>query len=108
MTDRQADADANRRLVAVALEGDGVELGLSPTGRWFVNLGDFGSGAQAASAWRELRARYGDLLGSLSRLAGAQEGAQPLLAGPVASAEQAQALCENLRARGQHCEALPL
>jgi Flp pilus assembly protein TadD len=108
MTDRQADADANRRLVAVALEGDGVELGLSPTGRWFVNLGDFGSGAQAASAWRELRARYGDLLGSLSRLAGAQEGAQPLLAGPVASAEQAQSLCENLRARGQHCQALPL
>jgi Flp pilus assembly protein TadD len=108
MADRAGDAEANRRIVAVALEGAGLELGLSPTGRWFVNLGDFSSGAQAAAAWRGLRSSYGDLLGSLSRLAGVQEGPQPLLAGPLASAEQAQSLCENLSARGQHCRALPL
>jgi Flp pilus assembly protein TadD len=108
MADRAGDAEANKRVVAVAMGGTGLELGLSPTGRWFVNLGDFGSGAQAAAAWRELRVRYGDQLGSLSRLAGAQEGGQPLLAGPLASAEKAQALCEALSARGQHCSALPL
>lgn len=108
MTDRASDADANRRVVAVGMGGAGLELGLSPTGRWYVNLGDFGSGAQAAAAWREMRATYGDQLGSLSRLAGAQEGHQPLLAGPIASAEKAQALCETLTARSQHCRALPL
>jgi hypothetical protein len=108
MTDRAGDAEANKRVVAVAMGGTGLELGLSPTGRWFVNLGDFGSGAQAAAAWRELRVAYADQLGSLSRLAGGQEGLQPLLAGPLASAEKAQSLCETLSARGQHCRALPL
>jgi len=108
MTDRASDAEANKRVVAVAMGGAGLELGLSPTGRWFVNLGDFGSGAQAAAAWRELRVAYADQLGSLSRLAGGQEGRQPLLAGPLASAEKAQTLCETLSARGQHCRALPL
>lgn len=108
MADRPGDAEANRRIVAVGLEGAGVELGLSQTGGWFVNLGDFGSGAQAVTAWRELRVKYGDLLGSLSRLAGVQEGPQPLLAGPLASADKAQSLCEVLSARGQHCRALPL
>ena len=108
MADRAADADANQRIVAVALEGAGLELGLSPTGRWFVSLGEFGSSAQAASAWRQLRGQYGDLLGGLSRLAGVQEGPQPLLAGPLSSADQAQSLCDTLSARGQHCQALPL
>ncbi|HEX5079190.1 MAG TPA: tetratricopeptide repeat protein [Geminicoccaceae bacterium] len=108
MADRASDAEANRRVVAVALEGAGVELGVSPTGRWFVNLGEFGSSAQAAAAWRQLRSQYGDVLGGLSRLAGVQEGPQPLLAGPLASAEKAQSLCETLSARGQHCRALPL
>jgi hypothetical protein len=48
------------------------------------------------------------VLGGLSRLAGVQEGPQPLLAGPLASAEKAQSLCDTLSARGQHCRALPL
>jgi Flp pilus assembly protein TadD len=108
LTDRAGDAEANRRIVAVALEGAGVELGLSPTGRWFVSLGEFGSSAQAAAAWRQLRSQYGDVLGGLSRLAGVQEGPQPLLAGPLASAEKAQSLCDRLSERGQHCRALPL
>ncbi len=108
MADRAGDAAANRKIVAVALEGAGVELGLSPTGRWFVNLGDFGSSAQATAAWRQLRAQYADLLGGLSRLAGVQEGPQPLLAGPLANAAEAQSLCDTLSGRGQHCRALPL
>jgi Flp pilus assembly protein TadD len=108
MADRASDSEANRRILAVALEGPGLELGLSPTGRWFVNLGDFGSSAQAAAAWRQLRSQNEDVLGGLSRLAGVQEGPQPLLAGPLASAEKAQSLCDTLSARGQHCRALPL
>ena len=42
---------------AIALEGDGVELGLAPSGRWFVELGEYGSAQGATSAWRQLRSR---------------------------------------------------
>jgi Flp pilus assembly protein TadD len=108
LIDDPADGEANRRLAAVALEGDGLELGLSPTGRWFVDLGEYGSAERAASAWRQLRTEHKDLLGQLSRLAGVEEGPQPLLVGPVAGADQAQALCGNLERRGQRCRALPL
>lgn len=108
LNDHEGDAGASQRLTALALEGQGVELGLVPTGRWFVNLGQFASSAQAASAWRRLRAAHADLLGNLSRLAGAQEGSQPLLVGPLVSADQAQSLCSTLKGRGQECRALPL
>ena len=108
LTDGEGDADAARRLDALALGGRDLELGLAPTGRWFVNLGDYGSGAQAASAWRQLRSRHGDLLGDLSRLAGLQDGSQPLLVGPLADAEQAQSVCGTLRVRGQSCSPLAL
>ena len=107
-TDDGADEAVNRRLAAIALEGDGLELGLSPTGRWFVNLGEYGSEGQATAAWRDLRNRYGDLIGNLMRLAGTQQGPQPLLVGPLADAEQAEALCGNLKGRGQRCRPLPL
>ncbi|HSA82004.1 MAG TPA: tetratricopeptide repeat protein [Geminicoccaceae bacterium] len=108
LNDREGDANAGRRLSALALEGNGLELGLAPTGRWFVNLGDFGSASQAASAWRQLRSEHNDLLGALSRLAGVQDGRQPLLVGPLADADRAQSLCGTLRGRGQHCRALAL
>ena len=108
LTDRLADVDGSRRIAAIALEGEGLELGLAPTGRWFVDLGEYGSAARASSAWRELRVEHKDLLGHLSRLAGVEDGRQPLLVGPLAGAEQAQSLCGNLERRGQRCRALPL
>jgi tetratricopeptide (TPR) repeat protein len=108
LSDDTGEAEVARRLSAIALEGNGLELGLAPTGRWFVNLGDFSSSRQAASAWRQLRSQYNDLLGDLTRLAGVQDGQQPLLVGPLADAEQAQSLCGTLRGRGQHCRALAL
>ncbi len=107
-TDNPDDAAISRRLAAIALEGDGLELGLSPTGRWFVNLGEYGSERQATVAWRDLRSRHGDLLGSLMRLAGTQAGPQPLLVGPLADATQAETLCGSLKVRGHHCRPLPL
>lgn len=94
---------AGRRLAALALGGEGLELGLMPTGRWFVNLGEFASGGQVSSAWRELRAQHKDLLVGLDRLAGADGGPQPLLVGPVATAEKAESLCGDLEIRGQVC-----
>jgi Flp pilus assembly protein TadD len=108
LTDDPTDGDATRRLAAIALEGDGLELGLSPTGRWFVDLGEYGSAERAAAAWRQLRVEHKDLLGQFGRLAGVEEGRQPLLVGPLAGADQAQTLCGDLERRGQRCRALPL
>jgi Flp pilus assembly protein TadD len=108
LTDATAQVDAGRRLAVVALQGDGLELGVSPTGRWFVDLGNYVSAAEAAAAWRRLRAEHPDLLAHLSRLAGVENGRQPLLAGPLASADRAQSLCSQLEGRGQSCRALAL
>ncbi len=108
LTDHAGDADAGRRLNAIALEGQGVELGLAPTGRWFLNLGDYANAQQAASAWRQLRSQYRDQLGQLSRLAGVQDGRQPLLVGPLTDASQAESLCDTLRGHSQSCRALAL
>ena len=108
LTDTGADADASRRIAAIALEGESVELGLAPSGRWFVDLGEYGNAKVASSAWRQLRAEHKDLLGNLNRLAGVENGPQPLLVGPLAGADQAQALCGDLERRGQHCKAQPL
>jgi len=108
LSDRPGDAETGRRLGALALGGRDLELGLAPTGRWFVNLGEYGSAGQAVSAWRQLRSQHGDVLGELSRLAGVQDGSQPLLVGPLADAERAQSVCGTLRGRGQSCSALAL
>ena len=101
LTDTSADVDASSRIAAIALEGDGVELGPAPSGRWLVELGEYGNAQGATSAWRQLRAEHKDLLGNLSRLAGVENGPQLLLVGPLVSADQAQALCGDLERRGQ-------
>ena len=108
LTDHAADAGTSKRLGAIALEGQGLELGLAPTGRWFLNLGNYASSQQAASAWRHLRAQHGDVLAQLTRLAGVQDGRQPLLVGPLTDASQAQSACGTLRKRGQSCDSVPL
>ena len=52
-------ADAvGQRLEALALGGEGLELALTPTGRWYVNLGEYANRLQAASAWRQLQAQH--------------------------------------------------
>lgn len=107
-TDAAGNAAVNRRLQAIALDGQGVELGLSPTGRWFLNLGEYANAASATGAWQQLKAKNSDLLGDLSRLAGTQDGPQPLLVGPLADPEEAQNVCGSLEARGHQCRPLPL
>jgi Flp pilus assembly protein TadD len=103
-----ADPAGAKQLAALAVEGQGLELGLAPTGRWFVNLGDYADRRTASAAWRQMRSRHQDLLAGFGRLAGSQDGGQPLLAGPLASAESAESLCAQLMARGQTCRALAL
>ena len=107
--DGVSPGDATKpRLAALALGGEGIELALMPTGRWFLNLGDFSSDRQAASAWQRLRADHQDLLSSFDRLAGAEQGSQPLLVGPLATSKAAEQVCGNLEVRGQSCKALAL
>jgi len=99
---------AGSSLGTLAFNGEGLELALTPTGRWYVNLGEYASAVQAASAWRQLRGQHEDLLSRMDRLAGAENGRQPLLAGPVATAEQAESLCSDLSNRGQACRPMAL
>jgi Flp pilus assembly protein TadD len=103
------DADpAGRQLSALALGGEGLELALTPTGRWYVNLGEYASSLQVASAWRRLRTQHSDLLNGFDRLAGADDGSQPLLVGPLSTAEKAESLCGDLLSRGQACRPMAL
>ncbi len=100
--------ETGHRLTALALGGEGLELALMPTGRWFVNLGDFSSNGQVASAWQKMRAQHEELLGDLDRLAGAEQGRQPLLVGPLSTEENAEQLCSQLEIYGQACRTLAL
>ena len=107
-SDQGNPTNGNRRLTALALGGEGLELALTPTGRWYVNLGEYANGLQAASAWQQLQAEHVDLLSSLDHLAGAESGRQPLLVGPMATAEKAEILCSSLASRGQACRPMAL
>ena len=107
-SDQGAPTGANQRLTALALGGEGLELALTPTGRWYVNLGEYADRLQAASAWQQLQTKHVDLLSRLDHLAGAESGRQPLLVGPMATAEKAETLCSSLASRGQECRPLAL
>lgn len=77
-----------------------------------VQLGALASEGAVRRAWAELRARHGDLLGSLSLIverAASGDGGTALYrmrAGPVATPGAAKALCASLKARGQDCLAV--
>lgn len=107
-SDQDATVGAGQRLTALGLGEDGLELALTPTGRWYVNLGDYASRFQATSAWRQLQAKHVDLLSRFDHLAGAEGGRQPLLIGPMATAEKAETLCSSLASRGQACRPMAL
>lgn len=97
-----------QRLTALALGDEGLELALTPTGRWYVNLGEYANRLQAASAWQQLQTQHVDLLSPFDHLAGAESGRQPLLVGPMATAEKAETLCSSLASRGQVCRPMAL
>ncbi len=95
-------------LTALASGGEGLELALVPSGRWYIHLGDYAGASQVTDAWRQLRGKYQDLLNQLDRLAGSEDGSQPLLVGPIMTAEQAEGLCRDLIERGQACRPMAL
>jgi Flp pilus assembly protein TadD len=95
-------------LTALASGNEGLELALMPNGRWYVHLGEYAGAGQVATAWRQLRAKHTDLLDRLDRLAGSEDGRQPLLVGPIMTAEQAEGLCRDLIDRGEACRPMAL
>jgi len=95
-------------LTALASGDEGLELALMPNGRWYVHLGDYAGASQVASAWRQLRADHTDLLSQYDRLAGSEDGRQPLLVGPIMQAKQAEGLCRDLNNRGLTCRPMAL
>lgn len=68
-----------------------------------VQLGAFGTAADAREAWEALRKRHGDLLGRMDAQFVAGEGGVRVLAGPVSTPALAQLVCEQLKARNVDC-----
>lgn len=81
--------------------------GSAATGSWFVHVGDFDATA-GAGQWASLRARHGDALAGVGRLASAGTGSEPMLLGPLAGEREAAALCVALGADAQPCQPLQL
>ena len=68
-----------------------------------VQLGAFGTAADAREAWDALRKRHGDLLGRMDARFVAGEGSVRVLAGPVSTPALAQLVCEQLKVRNVDC-----
>ena len=71
-------------------------------GAWFVDLGSFDAKA-ANETWRRLRAEHDAALTGLERLAVADDTAQPVLVGPLATEQAAAALCGKLGLNAGAC-----
>jgi tetratricopeptide (TPR) repeat protein len=89
----------------VPLLGDGG--GTAASGGWFLDVGMFDAAA-AAQRWGSLRAKHGAALAKFGRLASAGTGLEPMLLGPLASEQEAAALCVELGADAQPCRPLQL
>lgn len=72
-----------------------------------IHLASYSSEARAREGWEQLRRRFPDLAGLQPRIERADLGAKGIFfrlrAGPLASAQAAQAVCTKLKAGGQSC-----
>lgn len=78
------------------------------SGTHLVQVGAFGSTAEANGVWTRLQAKFGDVLGGKSSdIERADLGAKGvfyrLRVGPYASAADAKSACESLKSKGQDC-----
>jgi hypothetical protein len=72
-------------------------------GSWFIRLGQFESAEAATQRWLDLRRRNPQTLGTLSKLASAGGGPEPLLAGPLPDEPTARSTCAKLRQSAPDC-----
>lgn len=86
----------------------GFELAAAPAGVWTLDFGPAVSAEEATARFQELQRLHGDLLRGLVRLAGGGGGAQPLIAGTLASEAVAQRICAALTLRGVTCAVVEL
>ena len=85
-----------------------VEAGATPVGGWFVNVGKFPDATAAVRQWQTLRAKHADALAGLGKLAGASDGPEPLLVGPLADEQAASKVCGALGADAASCQPVRL
>ena len=77
-------------------------------GGWFVNVGKFPDATAAVRQWQTLRAKHADALAGLGKLAGASDGPEPLLVGPLADEQAASKVCGALGADAASCQPVRL
>ncbi|MEZ5846233.1 MAG: tetratricopeptide repeat protein [Geminicoccaceae bacterium] len=95
-------------VVGVGLGGEELALGAAPAEHWFLDLGQYGSPANATAKWASLQTRYADLTRGLTPLAQGGGGDVPLLVGPLDNAAHADRLCGVLRADATTCKPVRL
>ncbi|MEZ5825166.1 MAG: tetratricopeptide repeat protein [Geminicoccaceae bacterium] len=95
-------------VVGVGLGGEELALGAAPMESWFLDLGQYGSAAAATAKWSSLQTRYADLTRGLAPLARGGKSIEPLLVGPLHTAEDADRLCGVLRNDAGSCRPVRL
>lgn len=101
-------APATTRPVSIASAGPAPEAATARGGRYAVQVTSQRSEAEAQASFRELRAKFPNLLGGREPIIrradlGAKGTYYRALVGPFASAEQAAEMCSGLKAAGGNC-----
>jgi hypothetical protein len=95
-------------LTTLALDAGNLSVAALEVGSWFIRLGYFETLAAATKHWLQLRHANPQALGTLSKLAGAGNGPEPLLAGPLADELAARTTCAQLRQAAPDCAPVQL
>ena len=95
-------------LTTLALDAGNLSVAALEVGSWFIRLGYFETPAAATEHWLQLRRGNPQALGTLSKLAGAGNGPEPLLAGPLADELAARTTCAQLRQAVPDCAPVQL
>ena len=97
-----------RTVKALATEPEDLKMGKVPAGDWYLDLGSYPNGARAAGIWQVLQKSMASVTGGLERLAGAGDGQEPLLVGPVGDEANGKALCNKLGKAVKMCKPIKL
>ena len=94
--------------MSIASAGPAPEAATARGGRYAVQVTSQRSEAEAQASFRELRAKFPNLLGGREPIIrradlGAKGTYYRALVGPFASAEQAAEMCSGLKAAGGNC-----
>ena len=107
-TSEEAEYDADIiKATALTVEEIG-EPGKAPGGVWYLDLGEYPNGTRSQAVWNVLRKSKPDETEGLGRLAGAGNGPEPLIVGPVDNEADGMAVCEKLGKAVKTCTPMKL